>query len=357
MIATCIESLLIFLICIFLYPTDFFTLPHLTYLAICVSLLCFEIIANRPIIMKSIGVCILFLSILNPTLLIYTPAFSYVFFYRKNYVFPIIFSLFYLVLFPVPFSYKTLFFVFTFGLSFYLAYQNSKREHLETLIKHLRDSSMEQEIALKKQNHQLIENQNDALYIATLQERNRIAREIHDNVGHMLSRSILQLGALLSICKDETLRPHLITLKDTLNEAMTNIRNSVHDLHDESVRLDISINNLLQAFTFCPVKFTYKVDKPVPKTIKYCFLSIIKEALNNIMKHSNATNATLIVKEHFAFYQLIIEDNGTTSLISNTLNTHNGIGLTSMRERVAANQGVIHITTDQGFRIFITIPK
>ena len=47
-------------------------------------------------------------------------------------------------------------------------------------------------------------NQDYEIYLATLKERNRIAREIHDNVGHMLTRSILQLGALSVINKDET---------------------------------------------------------------------------------------------------------------------------------------------------------
>lgn len=42
--------------------------------------------------------------------------------------------------------------------------------------------------------------------LATLNERNRIAREIHDNVGHLLSRSLLQVGALQVVNRDETVR-------------------------------------------------------------------------------------------------------------------------------------------------------
>lgn len=47
---------------------------------------------------------------------------------------------------------------------------------------------------MEQMNHQLIEKQNAQIYNATLKERNRIAREIHDNVGHMVTRSILQVG-------------------------------------------------------------------------------------------------------------------------------------------------------------------
>ena len=69
--------------------------------------------------------------------------------------------------------------------------------------------------------------------MATLKERNRIAREIHDNVGHMLSRAILQMGALSTVYEEEPLHGQLLKVNDTLNLAMNNIRESVHDLHDD----------------------------------------------------------------------------------------------------------------------------
>ena len=59
-------------------------------------------------------------------------------------------------------------------------------------------------------------NQDYEIYLATLKERNRIAREIHDNVGHMLTRSILQLGALSVINKDETVGEAINDLSGTL---------------------------------------------------------------------------------------------------------------------------------------------
>lgn len=58
----------------------------------------------------------------------------------------------------------------------------------------MRDASMEHDMLMEQMNHQLIEKQNAQIYNATLKERNRIAREIHDNVGHMITRSILQVG-------------------------------------------------------------------------------------------------------------------------------------------------------------------
>ena len=68
----------------------------------------------------------------------------------------------------------------------------------------------------------------------------------------------------------------------------------------------------------------------VPRTIKYAFLSITKEALSNIIKHSNATAVSILMREHPALWQLVIQDNGTLQSPSAT----EGIGLENMKERI-----------------------
>ena len=66
---------------------------------------------------------------------------------------------------------------------------------------------------------------------------NRIAREIHDNVGHMLTRALLQTGALAVCIKEESLKASVAALQETLDSAMTSIRSSVHKLHDDAIPL------------------------------------------------------------------------------------------------------------------------
>ena len=56
---------------------------------------------------------------------------------------------------------------------------------------------------MEQKNKELLEKQDYEIQVATLNERNRIAREIHDSVGHLLSRSILQLGALKAVHRQE----------------------------------------------------------------------------------------------------------------------------------------------------------
>ena len=68
-----------------------------------------------------------------------------------------------------------------------------------------RDDSIELEEMLKSKNQALLQEQDQQVHLATLAERNRIAREIHDNVGHLLSRGILLLGAIVTVNKDENI--------------------------------------------------------------------------------------------------------------------------------------------------------
>ena len=89
------------------------------------------------------------------------------------------------------------------------------------------------------------------------------------------------------------------------------------------------------------------------KKIKYCFIAVIKEALSNIMKHSDATEASVIAREHPAFYQLIVRDNGKVK----DFDPDKGLGIRSMIDRVNSLNGNINIMTENGFEIFISVPR
>lgn len=239
------------------------------------------------------------------------------------------------------------------ALAMIIQYIILRNESLSYELKRLRDTSKEHELLIEEKNRRLIEKQDSEIYTATLKERNRIAREIHDNVGHMLTRSILQVGAIKTINSNETLKEPLEGLHETLNTAMTNIRNSVHDLHDESVDLLAAIREITDNVNTVDIKLDYDMDRDVPKNIKYCFISITKEAVNNMLKHSNATRMNILMQEHPAFYQLLIHDNGTNV----NINVTEGIGLTNMRDRIKNLNGNIKISTDDGFKILISIIK
>ena len=83
-----------------------------------------------------------------------------------------------------------------FLVSFTISSRSVLNEKLTKMLINTRDNSKELTTQLVEKNKAMQRNQDYEIYLATLKERNRIAREIHDNVGHMLTRSILQLGAL-----------------------------------------------------------------------------------------------------------------------------------------------------------------
>lgn len=250
-------------------------------------------------------------------------------------------------------------FVLICGLSALLALRTGKIQGLQAQMIHMRDASTELNLALQEKNRNLREKQDYEIYLATLRERNRIAREIHDNVGHMLSRSILQLGALGTIYKEEPLHGQLASVNDTLNQAMNSIRESVHDLHDDSVDLHQAVleatKDMKESYR---VEIDYDMSKTVPRNVKYCFIATVKEAMSNVVKHSDADRVDIVMREHPGFYQLLISDNGTVKSVGGmVINSENGIGLYNMRERVEELGGVIHFSGEQGFRIVITIQK
>lgn len=358
-----IDSIILFVLCSGFYPFIPPTVTSITCILLLISVYCFLLVSNKKILYILSIIPAMSLCLYHPALSVFLPFFCYIYFYRRHYIFTLPYALPLILYLYRSYTPMMLLIFPLFFLSLYLCAGTSSRQKFHRDMYSIRDYSVEEKMRLKELNQSILENRNNSIYIATLKERNRIAREIHDHVGHILSRSILHTGAMLTICKDENLKPHLETLNENLNTAMDNIRNSVHDLHDESIDLSAVLNSLAENFNFCPVSFKCSLNNEVPMDVKYCFIAITKEALNNIMRHSNATNACIVLKEHPAFFRLLIEDNGNTGNTFLNENTDmysgksSGIGLSNMRERVEALRGIINISSEKGFRIIVSIPK
>jgi len=225
-------------------------------------------------------------------------------------------------------------------------------EALTSHNKDIRDFHEETGQALKLKNKELLDKQDYEIHLATLQERNRIARDIHDNVGHGLSRAILQTGALQAVNQSDALKPLLDGLQQTLTDAMNSIRGSVHDLKDDAIDLEDSAQKILAESPYA-LNWNYDMTDNIPNPVKYCFLTVLKEALTNTVKHSDADQLQVTLQEHPALYQFLFSDNGTKAPISK----NPGIGLQNIEERVQNLGGYCNFTYQNGFKIFITIPK
>lgn len=240
------------------------------------------------------------------------------------------------------------------AIAFIMYQRMAKMEETISRLTLMRDQTAGRNLLLAQENTQLMQAQDNEINLATMRERNRIAREIHDNVGHMLTRALLQSGALIIINKDEKLKEPLEGLKATLDTAMTSMRESVHTLHDDSVDLKKIVDDCVAAarekFT---VNYDYDLGSTVPGKVRLCIAGVVKEGLSNAVKHSGGDSIDLILREHPAFYQLVIKDNGRTGKIMET-----GIGLKNMRERAADVGGQISFSaSEKGFRIFMSVPK
>ena len=239
-------------------------------------------------------------------------------------------------------------------VSVLIAMRSAKMTELSDKLRTTRDSAVEHSNELMLKNRRLIASQDSEIHIATLRGRNRIAREIHDNVGHLLTRTLLQMGAICIINSDEQLKEPLESVRQTLDGAMSAIRKSVHDLHDESVDLEASIRKTIEPLrNGREVFLDFDATNALEPNVKYCFAAVVKEAVSNIIKHSNSTQVKVIVREHPKIATLMIEDNGTGASLESS-----GIGLESIRERVDALGGIVNISAEKsGFKIFVSIVK
>lgn len=249
-------------------------------------------------------------------------------------------------------------------LAVYLAHSTQKLLKYETENKKIRDEGEIKKETLRKQNRNLMEEQDKSISAAQLAERNRIAREIHDNVGHMLSRSILQVGAMMVVHKDEPVGEDLKVLRETLDTAMNNIRESVHDIRDEAISLSSALEEIVE-----PLKDSFKVsyefdadEAEIPKDVKYAGINIVKEAVSNIIKYSRNECVDVRFIEHPSMYQIIVHDYKQSKDVSQrtvpvTDTSGEGMGLENIKTRAEKLGGNATFTNDNGFRVFVRIPK
>lgn len=353
-----IDRILLLLLSYVLFATDLNQTETIVCFFTLLSLTCFLTCAKNQMLTLIFLIIYGILVLTEPVYMFFAPVLIPDFrcltgLYRLGYfsLFPVLFHLF-----SLPAATVCLFLLFTI-ISIVLFYKSEKIENFSRELIVTRDTSTELQMVLEEKNRTLIAKQDTEIHLARLKERNRIAREIHDNVGHLLTRSILQTRALSAVCKEEAFKEPFQQVSDTLNQAMDNIRSSVHDLHDESIDLESGIRQALSCLTDFQVRLDYDVSAYIPKEYKYALIAIAKETANNIVKHSNGDTAFYTLREHPALYQFSIEDNGTLCRHYSQDAALNGMGLQNIRTRVENLNGHMNIDTEKGFHIFITLPK
>ncbi|MEO0826293.1 MAG: sensor histidine kinase [Cyanobacteria bacterium J06642_9] len=188
---------------------------------------------------------------------------------------------------------------------------------------------------------------------ATLQERNRIAQEIHDAVGHNLTAQRIQLENALMFCQSDPQKTetYLQTAQHLAATALTEIRQSVSTLRSDPLKgkpLSTALQVLCREFqNQISGDFIYELHlgNTVKSEVSTTVYRLVQEALTNVAKHSQANQIKLRVKTDFDSLWLMIKDNG---IGFDPAQTTAGFGLKSMRERAAAMGGQLQIVTAPG---------
>ena len=249
------------------------------------------------------------------------------------------------------------------ALAGYLAVKTELARQKETLLLSKFDDARQDSLNAKRLGEEIMKNADNEVYTARLKERNRIAREIHDNVGHMITRVIVQMQAIKIINKDEKVARQLDSVSETLDLAMTGIRKSVHELHDDSIDVSIAVNDIIKTL---PERFDVDVntsiESPADNKTKSCILGIIKEAVTNISKYSSGDKVRIEVVENNTFWRILVRDNGENPerdyMLTGDYMASGGLGLKNIASRAASCGGRASVRSGKdGFEIIATLPK
>ena len=244
-----------------------------------------------------------------------------------------------------------------------LSLRTAQLEREQRRMRRTRDELQERALALEARNRDLADRQDYEVELATLAERARIAREIHDNVGHQLTRASLQTEALRVVHANEPrIAADFTDVKRTVDEALQLVRTSVHSLNDNAVDLSVQLERIVEGARSDggPQIELEVLAEHAPANVANCFAAVLREALSNTMRHAHAKTITVRCMEHPSFYQLIVTDDGAGGVQASGCGAAEGMGLSSMRERVEALGGTFTAGPRAGvggWRVFATVPK
>jgi PAS domain S-box-containing protein len=209
-------------------------------------------------------------------------------------------------------------------------YNHSAREMVEMLANN---------VAIAIQNAQLY---HQARISAVLEERNRLARELHDSVAQTLYSINLYANATsraLSAGKMQVALNHLKELQRSSEEAVADMRLLIFELRPPVLEEDGLVEavrtrlELVEARSGIKASLQVVGNPQIPKNVETELYRVIQEALNNILKHAKATQVNVkIVRDHKRF-QLTIQDNGA-GFDPTLVEKSGGLGYQIIQERV-----------------------
>jgi signal transduction histidine kinase len=232
----------------------------------------------------------------------------------------------------------------------------------------LRALSTQLEARVAQQTAELLEQSREA---ARLEERTRVARDIHDTLAQGLTGIVVQLGAAqraLQVSAPDT-EEHLELAASMAREALAEARRSIWNLRTPALERG-SLCDALQGLAARRSRPETQIDFQVrgePWTlsseVESSLLRVCQEALVNISKHAGATEGHVVLEYTPESVHLTIRDNGVgferDALASDrpAQGPWDGFGLLGMRERISAMGGTLKLCNDAGAQVQVVIPR
>ncbi len=199
--------------------------------------------------------------------------------------------------------------------------------------------------------------------LATLEERNRLARDLHDSVKQQIFAAGMQVAAAR-----QHLPAHPAQAQEALAQAEALIQQAQRELTTlirqlrpaalEGKGLVAALQDYLSAWetqTGIAADLQVQHQRPLPLAVEQALFRVVQEALANVARHSQATQATVFLGWEDQRLRLVISDNGRGF---DPQETPRGLGLTSIAERIQALHGTLVLQSQpgQGTRLEIQVP-
>ena len=239
----------------------------------------------------------------------------------------------------------------------------AQQEQTEVLLRQLEESNREREQA----NRQLQKYASEVEELTVDRERTRMAREIHDTLGHYLTILSIQLETISKLQERDPARAivEVAEARRVAAQSMQEVRNAVAALRPSSIAtlsLAEALTQLANEFgsTVSEIVLTLDLETQLPPLsadVQLALYRATQEALTNIRKHAHATKVLVRLRYEKNKIELVIIDNGNGGTENDVQYPGSGFGLVGLRERVELLGG--HVTygpeEPNGYRVTIHV--
>lgn len=220
---------------------------------------------------------------------------------------------------------------------------------------------MTQELIMVHQvNHELENYAAVSEKIAEDKERKRLAREIHDTLGHALTGIAAGVDACIAMIdiNPEATKKQLMVISKVVRQGIVDVRNSLNKLRPGALEqhgFKGAIENMIEEFTSVSdltISLDYRLDKvDFENTKEDILFRVIQESVTNAVRHGDATHLDISLYIEDNSLYLKIQDNG-----QGCEEIHYGFGLKQMKERLGMINGKVAYDGHHGFLTIVTIP-